>query len=87
MLFDEIEDLVRDTAAAFRFGMEAQGSEGLIALIDALPSFVGQFSPEEAGRLNQLLATMLAAQGRKDYGYLADLLEHELLGILSTRSK
>lgn len=83
MQFNDFEAVVRSTAAAFRLGMEGQGSEGLVALIDALPGLLKSLPVDFAVRLNQLLATMLAAQGRKDYLYLADLLEYELLGFLS----
>ena len=82
MIFSDFEMTARNAAYAFRLGMEAQGSEGLIVLIDALPAYLEAMPGDVSARLNQLLATMLAAQSRKDYLYLADLLVHELLTLL-----
>ncbi len=58
--------------------MEAQGSEGLVAIIDSLPSVL-QAKPVTTDQLNRVLADILSAQARKDHLYMADLIEHELL--------
>lgn len=83
MCFDELESLLQKTAEAFRLGAEAQGSEGLVALIDGLPALLEQVPGDATACLNQVLSAMLAAQSRKDYLYLADLLEYELPAILA----
>lgn len=83
MVFSDLEVVVQRAAGAFRMGMEAQGSQDLVALIDVLPLFLDGTSNDMALRVNQLLATMLEAQGRKDYLHLADLLEYELLRLLA----
>ena len=81
MVFERFREVVRGSAEAYRVGMSAQGSEGLIALIDSLPSIVQ--SSNEAETLNTVLTAILEAQARKDHLYLADLLDYELLGLLS----
>lgn len=83
MHFNDLEVVVQRAAGAFRLGMEAQGSQDLVELIDALPLFLEGMSNEMALRANQLLASMFEAQSRKDYLHLADLLEYELLRLLA----
>ena len=78
MIFEQFHQMILSTAISFRLGMEAQASEGLVALIDALPQVLADCSEIDTARLNLILATMLAAQSRKDYIYLADLLQYEL---------
>jgi hypothetical protein len=87
MISEQFQELALSTASAFRLGMEAQASEGLVALIDALPQMLEAGSGINPTRLNSLLATMFAAQSRRDYLYLADLLQYELLPPCSTASK
>ena len=77
MVYDHLESVVKSTVTAFRCGMEAQASEGLVAIIDALPLVLN--SAKEPAELRGIFVEMLAAQERKDYNYLADLLEFRLL--------
>lgn len=67
---------------SLRLGMEAQGCAALVHCIDQLMSHLSDFSPEVAVRLPALLEPALAAQGRKDYLLVADLLEYELAPLL-----
>lgn len=87
MISEQFQELALSTASALRLGMEAQASEGLVALIDALPQMLKDGSGIDPTRLNALLANMFAAQSRRDYLYLADLLQYELLPPSSTASK
>lgn len=66
-------------ARSFRLGMEAQGNEACVALIDALLAEIAR--PDQAHlavALAPLLPEVVAAQGRGDFLRVADLLEHEL---------
>lgn len=83
MISEQLHHLIMSTAMSFRLGMEAQASEGLVALIDALPQALQAGSGVDAARLNQLLSTMLAAQSRRDYLYLADQLQYEVATLFS----
>ncbi len=64
--------------ASFRLGMEAQGSEDMIALIDTLPHLLAECNEADVKQLNKMLSAMQTAQLRKDYLYLADILKYEL---------
>lgn len=75
---NKFHELVLSTATAFRLGMEAQASESLVALIDFLPQALQAGNGVDPVRLNSLMASMFAAQSRRDYSYLADLLQYEL---------
>lgn len=60
--------------------MTAQGNEGLVAIIDSLPSILQvQGETEE---LNVVLVAVLEAQARKDHLFIADLLDNALLALL-----
>ncbi len=63
---------------AFRLGMEAEGNEALIALIDALAADLSKALAAPDHELAGLLERILAAQARGDFLCVADLLEHEL---------
>lgn len=79
---EQFLQLALSTAESYRLGMEAQGSEGLVALIDAL-SFLLQNSPKvDSVRLGQVLTAMFEAQARRDYLYLVDLLQYEMLPLV-----
>lgn len=66
----------------FRLGMEGQASKMLVEFIDSfLPSLAGA-TPEHIGRISPLLNEIMAAQARKDYLRVADLLEYEITPLL-----
>lgn len=72
----------RDEAArAFRLGMEGQASENLIEFIDRYSHQLGSrtISPGEMEGIAAVLGELFEAQARKDYLYLADLLEYRLV--------
>lgn len=61
-----------------RLGMEALGSVELVSSIDLLIGKLPELQVSVAGEIQLLLAQALAAQERKDYLYVADLLEYEV---------
>lgn len=64
---------------SFRLGMEAQGNEACVALVDALLAALAEPGRAPlADQLAPLLPELLAAQARGDCLRVADLLEHEL---------
>lgn len=82
----EFRELVQEAVVAFRLGREAQGSEKLVAIVDLLPVLVSTVPSTDLPRLNGMFSAMLAAQGRRDFLFLADLLEYELLAVLTPSS-
>jgi len=71
-------EALKTTATSFRLGMEGQGSENLIKLIDLLTPLVQDSDSPHREQMNTVLAELFAAQSRKDYIYVADLLEYQL---------
>lgn len=75
---ESIDELWRSVVLSFRLGLEARAHHQMVALMDAMLPFmeanVGKMGPPEVALIKQLLA----AQGRGDFLYLADLLEYEL---------
>jgi len=82
MIFEHFESVAKSVVESFRFGMEAQGGEGLVSIIDSLPVLISHNKALEPELLNEVLAGILLAQSRKDFLYLADLVENELLPLL-----
>jgi len=71
-------EALKAAASAFRLGIEAQASENLVEFIDLLTPLVQNPIYPYREEMNTVLAELLAAQSRKDYLYVADLLEYEL---------
>ncbi len=67
---------------SLRLGMEAQGSEELVGCIDLLIGRLTTVPAEQTMVMQQVLGEILAAQGRKDYLLVADLLEYEIAPLL-----
>ena len=61
-----------------RLGMEAAGSTELVNCIDLLIEKLPQLQDSLMNEIQLYLAQVLAAQVRKDYLYVADLLEYEI---------
>jgi len=61
-----------------RLGMEALGSVELVNSIDLLIAKLPELQPSLASDIQVLLSLALSAQERKDYLYVADLLEYEI---------
>lgn len=72
-------DPLTSAAALFRLGMEAQASENLVKFIDAFLPMLASSAPKQIGQLTALLNDIVAAQSRKDYLRVADLLEYKIL--------
>lgn len=71
-------EVLKSAAAAFRLGKEGEASKNLVRFIDSfLPNLPG-CNPEYIEQINELLNEILAAQSRKDYLRVADLLEYEV---------
>lgn len=68
---------------AFRLGMEAQGGEELTSFIDKIMPRISKLLAETLAPLNKILGEILAAQSRKDYLLVADLLEYEIVPFLA----
>lgn len=74
----ECGQYLREAVFAFRLGIEGQGGDRLAKFIDCLlPLLQGASSPLSQNEV-ALLDAVLAAQGRGDFLYVADLLEFEL---------
>lgn len=82
MTSEEFLQIALSTVESYRRGMEAQGSESLVALIDVLSALLQSFGSIDSGAFSQVLTAMFAAQERKDCLYLADLLQYEMLPLL-----
>lgn len=67
---------------SFRLGMEAMGSENLARFIDALSPVLQALPYDIVQRLAAILNESLASQARKDFSYLADLLEYQIVPLL-----
>ena len=78
MVFDDFRKLAESTAGSYRLGMEAQGGDGMVALIDALPTLIRRNENIDGAVINKELSIMLDAQLRKDYLFLADYLHYRL---------
>lgn len=67
---------------AFRLGVEGEGSDALIRTIDQMITLLGALPESGMQAANGILLELLAAQGRKDFLLVADLLEFELAPLL-----
>jgi hypothetical protein len=63
---------------ALRLGMEGMAGDRMASFIDALAPRLSLAAPVVMQRLNPLLGEALAAQGRKDFQRMADLLQYEI---------
>ena len=76
------EDALGAAVTAFRLGMEGDASEKLVAFVDAfLPDLQGG-AVLDIDLVNGLLTDLLAAQSRKDFLRVADILEYEIAPLL-----
>jgi len=74
---------VTAAATAFRLGMEADASENLVSFVDSFAAVLQEGKGIDMQLVNALLAEVLAAQARKDYLRVADILEYEIASLLS----
>ena len=76
------KDLLR-TARMFRLGMEAEGNQALLRVVDGLEELFARVEPDLGVHLRAVVAEIVAAQERGDLLRLADLAEFELLPLVS----
>lgn len=77
-----LKDLSQHIALSYRLGREGKGSEDLVRFVDALSGLVAELDASQMERLNCLFAQIFAAQQRRDFVFVADILEYELPEIL-----
>lgn len=76
-------EALKSAATAFRLGMEGQASQDLVRFIDSfLPVLQDPDRAADCKEINPLLNEVLAAQSRKDYLRVADLLEYEVSALI-----
>lgn len=68
---------------SFRLGMEAAGSEALITGTELLAEKISGWSETDLQGLNQWLGNIFEAQKKKNFLYVADLLEYQILPIIT----
>jgi len=78
----DLTEHIKTASISFRLGMEAMGSENLARFIDGLSPVLQTLPQGVVQRLAAILNESLASQSRKDYSYLADLLEYQIVPLL-----
>lgn len=77
------QERLNSATHAFRIGMDNLGNENLVALIDCIGNELAGIAPQHLEEFQKMLAEILAAQTRKDYLFVADLLEFEVKTFLA----
>ncbi|MDH3346910.1 MAG: hypothetical protein OEM02_02240 [Desulfobulbaceae bacterium] len=67
----------------FRLGMEGQASENLAKFVDCFLPLLQEAKQLNVDEVNHLFGEVLAAQSRKDFLRVADLLEYEISRLLA----
>lgn len=80
--FGEFEEVGR----SLRLGMEAQGCATLVLCLNQLERRLPLFPVELIQKILLLLGQALAAQERKDYLQVADILEYEIAPLLQQKA-
>lgn len=83
----ELHALLLRAARMFRLGMEAEGSDCLLRIGDALEAWMTTAEPDDERHVQAVLADLVAAQERGDALRIADLAEYELLPRVSTGAR
>jgi hypothetical protein len=73
-----IHDELAAAAALFRLGREAEGNAAFTRIIERLQAEVGSGDPEALAPLLPTFESIVRAQERGDWLFIADLLEYEL---------
>ncbi len=81
-----LQTALQETTEAFRLGMEGLASERLTQLIDLWSADLKSFPEETLMQLNSHFNELFAAQSRKDFLYVADLLQYEITPLLALSS-
>ncbi|MBW2011270.1 MAG: hypothetical protein JRI32_06420, partial [Deltaproteobacteria bacterium] len=71
-------EALKSAATAFRLGMEGQAGQDLVRFIDGFLPVLQDPHRLDCKEITPLLNEVLAAQSRKDYLRVADLLEYEV---------
>ena len=88
--FEEASDWtepIEIASRSFRLGIEAMGSEHLKRFIDCLSPVVKTLPSDTMQRLAAILSESFASQARKDFSYLADLLEYRIIPLLEEANR
>ena len=80
---DSFAAALQQTCRAFRLGLEGEGSEHLVSLIDSISVLMTKASEDGLMQLSSLLTETLGAIERKDYLWAADMLEYEIAPLLA----
>lgn len=79
-------DTLRLAIDSFRLGMEAAGSEALIAGTGLLVERISGWSQTELQELNPWLERIFEGQRQKNYLYVSDLLEYQVLPLITAKT-
>ena len=83
MIGGTISQTLRMAAVAFRLGREAVGSEALARASELIGAMITDWSEQELQLLNQLLGKLFQAQSQKNFLFVADILEYQILPIFA----
>jgi len=80
----DLRNRLNESIRFFRLGMEAHGSDRLRRVIDLLLVELPKLSETEYRDIQICLSQVLAAQERRDFLLVADLLEFQIAPLFST---
>ena len=80
----DLRNLLAESIRLFRLGMEAHGSTRLKLAIDLLIVQLPKLSEIECRNIQIQLGHVLSAQERRDFLWVADLLEYQVIPILTS---
>jgi len=83
----DLRDRLAESSRFFRLGMEALGSARLRRAIDLLIVELPKLSADQCREAQIQLSHVLAAQERRDFLLVADLLEYQIAPLLSSSQK
>ena len=78
MSLHDISQKLGEVARGYRLGMEGHGSVKLVQLIEILLPELKDIPPTNLLMLNHLLTESMEALSRRDYLFVADLLEYPI---------
>lgn len=73
---------LREVVRACRLGMEAMAGDRLVDFIDSLSVRLLTLPPAKVNQLTPVLAQVLFAQEKRDYIWMADLLQYQVAPML-----
>lgn len=87
MTTNSISQSLRIVVDGFRLGMEAAGSDVLIGVTEQLASEISSWPEREIQALNPWLEKLFTAQAQKNFLYVADILEYQVLPLFAGQNK